>query len=773
MVCALMAAPTVGIVVYSSVQTYEHHLAEINARIRDGIASKGRVLSENHALALRGMTLDNAFTDIQELASRAVRSDPDLIYAVYVATDGVTLAYVDRRQIDKPSSPVREAWNDIGLTRGEFFVTELQQRDAQVFGERVLEVAAPVQGEARTDPPLGTIRYGFSLGPMHQALLGAEQQSRQALRGTLTVLLSCIGLAALLGLGLSRRQALRITDPITDLTRAANALAAGERHVRVVIDSGDELQQLGGAFNTMVDKLDASYRELEAVNRSLEQRVADRTKELSRKNRDMRAVLDNVDQGLLKLSNCGQIVGTCSKALESWFGPMKQGDSFARSLEALSREFSVEFELGWEQLADGLLPVELCLGQLPATLSAGERVWSFRYLPLGHEESLEGVLVVVVEVTDALAKQAEEKETRETIIAFRQVMADRTGFSDFVQWASPIVQSLGGVRSEPGQAEQARQLHTLKGTAGVLGLEVIAECCHALEDEQLQFGQPSAPSVARLQRRWAALNAQLASYSSSSDDVVEVPRADYDSVLDQLQRAEVAPQVTSRVQAWQWRPVTAYFKGLAEQARALARRLGKESITVHVEEPGLRLDPQRWNHLMGELGHVVRNAIDHGIESAAERAEIGKPNHGALTLRAEIQRGQLLLELSDDGRGLDIPALRERGARLGQRVATDQDAIELVYQQGLSTRDQAGLVSGRGVGMAAVRAAVARLGGHIDVSSRAGHGTCWTLRFPAAVVSDSVWGDSTANGRTPCEADTCAKRSSNGSSRGELTLRVG
>jgi nitrate/nitrite-specific signal transduction histidine kinase len=121
-----------------------------------------------------------------------------------------------------------------------------------------------------------------------------------------------VGLVSLvtgLGLVLGRAQAVHITEPVGALTKAAEALAGGNRSARVDIASGDELSVLGASFNRMVDELNSSYRELEQMNRTLEQKVEARTAELATKNRDMRLVLDNVDQGFINLSPKGVMAG--------------------------------------------------------------------------------------------------------------------------------------------------------------------------------------------------------------------------------------------------------------------------------------------------------------------------------------------------------------------------------------------------------------------------------------------------------------------------------
>jgi nitrogen fixation/metabolism regulation signal transduction histidine kinase len=196
--------------------------------------------------------------------------------------------------------PSKDAWRALGLNQSELVANHESVRRARRLKQEVVEVAEPVFGEDREI--LGTLRYGLSTRRMHQAITEAAAESKAAQVNSIALIGVTVGLATLLGILISRVQAVRITQPVQALTQAAIDLAAGQRSVRVAINSGDELQVLGSSFNRMVEELSNSYRELEEMNRTLEQKVEERTLALAGRNRDMRLVLDNVDQGFLTLS---------------------------------------------------------------------------------------------------------------------------------------------------------------------------------------------------------------------------------------------------------------------------------------------------------------------------------------------------------------------------------------------------------------------------------------------------------------------------------------
>ena len=138
--------------------------------------------------------------------------------------------------------------------------------------------------------------------------------------------------------------------------------------------------------------------------------------------------------------------------------------------------------------------------------------------------------------------------------------------------------------------------------------------------------------------------------------------------------------------------------------------------------------------------HLVRNAVDHGIESPAERAAAGKPAHGTIRLRGAMQGDAYVLVIEDDGRGIDFPSVQARAAELGLIAAGGgplprDRLVELMCHPGLSTRREASDVSGRGVGLDVVRGSIIELGGTLTAKSVAGRGAAFTAAFPMSPLS--------------------------------------
>ncbi len=173
--------------------------------------------------------------------------------------------------------------------------------------------------------------------------------------------------------------------------------------------------------------------------------------------------------------------------------------------------------------------------------------------------------------------------------------------------------------------------------------------------------------------------------------------------------------------------------------RDLARRQEKE-IDFRMEGVDIEMDRSILNELSDPLMHIIRNAVDHGIEPPAERVEKGKPREGTITLTGDRERDHVSVTVEDDGRGLDLEAIEEKAVEKGIHtqeeinLLDDSEVYDLIFHPGFSTRDEVTEVSGRGVGMDVVNQVVRGVDGSINVESAPDEGTSVTLTLPVSVA---------------------------------------
>ena len=181
------------------------------------------------------------------------------------------------------------------------------------------------------------------------------------------------------------------------------------------------------------------------------------------------------------------------------------------------------------------------------------------------------------------------------------------------------------------------------------------------------------------------------------------------------------------------------FTAIPRMVRDLGRDLGKR-IDLHLEGGDVEMDREMVEMVVDPLTHIVRNSIDHGIETPERRRALGKPEAGTLKLEARQSGNQIVIEISDDGRGIDTGRLVEKAVAAGKLTRdaasrmTDAERLELIFQPGLSTANQVTAISGRGVGMDVVRANVERIGGLITLDNRPGLGLRIMLRVPLTLT---------------------------------------
>jgi two-component system chemotaxis sensor kinase CheA len=183
-------------------------------------------------------------------------------------------------------------------------------------------------------------------------------------------------------------------------------------------------------------------------------------------------------------------------------------------------------------------------------------------------------------------------------------------------------------------------------------------------------------------------------------------------------------------------PIGFVFSRFPRMVRELAQQMHKE-VRLHTLGEATELDRGLIEKVSDPLNHLIRNSIDHGIESPDERRAAGKDVNGTVTLKAYHQGGAIVIEVCDDGRGLDrariLAKARERGLAVSEAMS-DQEVWALIFAPGFSTAEKVTEVSGRGVGMDVVQRNVHALGGSIEIESSAGQGSTFRLRLPLTLA---------------------------------------
>jgi two-component system chemotaxis sensor kinase CheA len=213
--------------------------------------------------------------------------------------------------------------------------------------------------------------------------------------------------------------------------------------------------------------------------------------------------------------------------------------------------------------------------------------------------------------------------------------------------------------------------------------------------------------------------------------------ADTDTIEAASTMAQMVEEVRDRALKLRMVPIGETFTRFTRLARDLGKELGKE-IELALTGTETELDKSMVEKIADPLLHLVRNAIDHGIEPAGLRRERGKPAAGRLQLNAYHDSGSIVIEVSDDGGGLDRKRILERAVERGMVAAGhtpgDEEIHRLIMQSGFSTARTVSNISGRGVGMDVVRRNIESLRGTLSIDSAEGQGTTFTMRLPLTLA---------------------------------------
>jgi two-component system chemotaxis sensor kinase CheA len=225
-------------------------------------------------------------------------------------------------------------------------------------------------------------------------------------------------------------------------------------------------------------------------------------------------------------------------------------------------------------------------------------------------------------------------------------------------------------------------------------------------------------------------------YGSGAESEIRIDRAAFDAILSIVEGNGSRDEILAMIRSWRFESVRLPLLRLGSLAQDLGRNLDKGELEVVVEAAHeLRLDPARWRTFWSVLIHVIRNAVDHGLEPPDERAAAGKRANGRIVLAAAIDGGRFQIDVIDDGRGIDWSRIAARAARLGLPFRTADELCDAAFTDGVSTRDTVSATSGRGVGLAAVRSACLALDGKIQVDSTLGVQTRFRFGFPVSTVA--------------------------------------
>ncbi|MEE9336702.1 MAG: Hpt domain-containing protein [Methylococcaceae bacterium] len=468
----------------------------------------------------------------------------------------------------------------------------------------------------------------------------------------------------------------------------------------------------------------------------LDKIVQERTKELDQSQSDMTLVLDNIDQGFITVDLDGVMGGRTSAIVHEWFGAEQENTTFSDYINDKDEDAAVWFEMGLESVKDGILPVEVAMEQLPSRLMLGEKTMAFEYKTIENDvNEVDKILIIISDITDLIKRELAEKAQKQILSAFEHIMKDKAGFIEFLT-ESDQQMSLIANNEYDDLVHLKRLIHTIKGNSGIFGLTGVADVCHEMENQINEEGiKPTEAEIKVLSDTWNDMRKKLDELVSQGqggkrNTDIQVLDADYNAILHAVIQREDSEKIESMIESWKLEPIKNKLSTLKQQAERLSKQVGKGELDVILAPNNIRIESEHWAPFWSSFIHVIRNAIDHGIESTDERIALGKTANGKLELKTVVEDERFIVSIIDDGRGINWKVLADKATKANLPNTTQKDLENALFHDGISTKDSISDISGRGVGMSAILSTCKELGGVVNIISNENQGTEIQFSFP-------------------------------------------
>jgi two-component system chemotaxis sensor kinase CheA len=576
-----------------------------------------------------------------------------------------------------------------------------------------------------------------------------------------------LGFAVILGIYFSSS----LTLPILKLTNFANKVAEGDFSSIVEINTNDEIKILGDTFNFMSFEIqgllknkEELYAKLEDYSKNLEHMVEQRTKELKEANDFMELMVNSLDQGLLVFDselNCNPMF---TKACEPIFG-MSPLDKTLPDVLNITEEGSVQSLKQWARVVfNEMIPFESAVDLGPKEKITGKSYLdtdyknvNMQYYPMRDaEEKISNIVLIATDITREVQATESAKEKEAYVSMILKILNNKTQFESFISEVEDIFQQFKksfSVENQKIEFELCMMLfHTLNGGFGIYSMSKLQKMARDSETEIINV-KDSNPSprvyipilvkqVVSLKQEFLKFRIELdklvGTKFTSNQSFVELPR---DKILG---LKELVYQTSNKeLQKYYMDnflkvPIINYFKAYDELCKTTAAKLSKEFKGVTFHNPELKIEVEPYLEFFNVLVHLFRNCLDHGIEDPYTRKTAGKSTDGHIDVSFnEITNSDgkfLSVVIQDDGAGINPQVIRTKYLKLNPTAdlspINDNEIVNKIFDPFFSTRDEVSALSGRGVGMSAIKEVTDRLNGIIEIKSKVGSGTVFTFLLP-------------------------------------------
>jgi CheY-like chemotaxis protein/signal transduction histidine kinase len=513
--------------------------------------------------------------------------------------------------------------------------------------------------------------------------------------------------------------------------------------------------------NELVDTMRSLREANEELKIATAKRIkAERQKAAAEKeaeiHRHTKEILDNLNEGFFTIDASLKIGDSISQACRTIFDSDIGGKLLGEAL-SLAGDTERCIKLGVQQIFEDIMPASVTLSSIPKkvkTISGKTVDLTFTIVQHGSEPPTK----IIVSAVDITAHMNEKNLMQRRDAHNRCLIGILKNVASFRSYVHDFKRELTAIKESQHLTDIKRFFHTIKGNSGAFGLDLIVKRVQLVENRLAEFEGLSVLNRSKISHYAAIVEKDMTDFLSGNHDILQISYDDEGNssysiepgALDELGHiaADASFDIKERLDALVYRIKEQPVQTVATFYRARVERLSdklSKNIECSISGRDLRINTEFLGGVLSNLIHPITNACDHGIETPEQREAVGKPPVGRCDIKFEKpQHGYLLITLEDDGRGIDGEKLRaaavekgvlsaEQAEKLGQ-----QQQYELIFLDQVSTADSITEISGRGVGMAALKSEVDRLQGSITVSSKLGEGTKIEIFIPYPPVLAQV-----------------------------------
>jgi two-component system chemotaxis sensor kinase CheA len=603
----------------------------------------------------------------------------------------------------------------------------------------------------------------------------AFQAAYDLIRKTIGYGLILLGFAFAIAVLLS----LNITRPLQRLVDQTELVSQGEFGQVELVESSDEIGVLGHSISKMsqqiltlldqkqeiIDELVVAKGELQKYSENLEDLVEKRTEELKQSNNFIQAIINSLDEGLFVIDADGKCSNTFTTACERLFEKSPRSRTFQDLLRYDQDSEDEEVLLKWlEMIYDAKLDFKSLKSLGPKgmdfiTEDGQPRSLKFSYFPMYDDfDDIKNVTVVATDITaeKAAQKNFERKESEVDMIL--KILASRKNFINFLDASKHMIAELHQeLEKNVIDLEKVKMsLHTMKGSFGTFSVLPIHDYCHDFESDiasvqkDYQFRNEwvefLTPRVQKLQEEFdifCGVASKIVGFDVNRENTYQrISNERLEEFAKHIRGTGNLKLYSKFRYEFVYSRLSEHFRPYYDLTFELAGRLGKKMKPLKFTNTTIRIDEFQYRGFLASLIHIFRNIMDHAIEMPHDRLAMKKDEEGLITIDPRIVERKGLpyfrLSITDDGRGIDPSMIRERVKQkqlnIPHEEMTDEEMLYVIFSSEFSSKDVITELSGRGVGLSAVKDEVSKLGGEIEIKTKLLVGTTFIFYLPYKII---------------------------------------